>query len=66
MYSEKAAAMDADVLAVKLQDPTIVHVNMLRGIIAPITMRQCAHVHGAEMVEWLNRVEALEPPPHKT
>lgn len=35
----------------KLKDPAVVHVNMLRGIIAPISMEQCAHVHGAEMVE---------------
>jgi hypothetical protein len=46
-----------------LKDPSAVHVNMLRGIIAPITMRQCAHVYGRVMVEWLNRVEEWESMP---
>lgn len=34
----------------QLRDPRVVYVNMLRRIIAPITMEQCAHIHGQDMV----------------
>jgi len=48
-----------------LADPVVVHANMLRCNIAAITMRQCAHVWGERMVDWLNRAEEREPiPPH--
>lgn len=46
-------------LVEKLRDPVAVHVNMLRGIIAPITMLQCAHVIGNGEVE---RYTALTNP----
>lgn len=46
-----------------LKDPVTVHVNMLRGTIAPITVRQAAHIAGDRMVEWLNGAEAFCPPP---
>ena len=52
-----------ETLLENLKDSNIVHVNMLRGIIARITMRQCAHVHGAAMVEWFNRAVDREPLP---
>lgn len=34
-----------------LQDPHAVHYQMLRGLIARISMIDCAHLHGAAMVE---------------
>ena len=34
----------------KLADPAAVHINMLSGRIAKISMEQCAHIHGEEMV----------------
>ena len=40
-------AGDAEIQA-KLKDPVAVHVNMLRGTIAPITFDQLAHVLGDE------------------
>lgn len=33
-----------------LLDPAIIHVNMLRGTIARISMLQCAHIYGEDMV----------------
>jgi hypothetical protein len=44
----------------KLKDPAAVHLNMLKGTIAKISMMQCAHIHGmAEMERW-NRMLRLE------
>lgn len=40
-----------------LTDPVVVFANMLRGIIAPITMRQAAHVAGDAEVKRLNAME---------
>jgi len=38
----------------KLKDPNVVHVNMLRGTIAPITFDQLAHVLGDEATaKWI-------------
>lgn len=34
-----------------LKDPAIIHHNMLIGKIAKISMRDCAHTHGSDMVE---------------
>jgi len=42
-----------------LQDPDTVHVAMLRGTIAMISMRQCAHLHGDKMMEAFNRWDEL-------
>lgn len=42
-----------------LDTPEKVHVAMLRGQIAPITMAQCAHIHGDKMMEAFNRWEEL-------
>lgn len=47
----------------QLQDPAVVHANMLRGIIAPISIRQAAHIAGETWVTWLNEAEARLPPP---
>lgn len=38
----------------KLGDPDAVYYNMLSGNIAKISMSQCAHLHGAEMLELWN------------
>ncbi len=38
----------------KLSDPDAVHFNMLGGNIAKISMSQCAHTHGDDMVERWN------------
>lgn len=45
-------------MALKLLDPVAVHANMLRGIIAPITVRQAAHIAGEAEVTRLNQLEA--------
>lgn len=44
----------------KLKDPHAVHVNMLRGTIAKIGMRELAHVHGEEMSARWQRFEEWE------
>jgi hypothetical protein len=59
---QKLAETEATLAEVQsiLSDPVKVHVNMLRGIIAPITMEQCAHVHGeAAVVEYQRQQAAL-------
>ena len=50
---------EARVMA-KLSDPAAVHVNMVAGKIAKISMEQCAHTHGEEMVARWKRVEGSE------
>jgi hypothetical protein len=40
----------------KLKDPTAVHLNMLRGTVARISMANCAHTHGVQF----NELEAAE------
>lgn len=42
-----------------LDTPELVHVAMLRGTIAQISMSQCAHVWGDKMVEAFNRWDEL-------
>lgn len=41
----------------KLQDPVAVHMNMLKGTIAKISLRQCAHLHAA--TEELSKAEEV-------
>lgn len=43
-----------------LADPVAIQMAMLRGTIAKISMLQCAHTHGEEMVTRLHRMEAME------
>ena len=40
----------------KLSDSNSVHVSMLTGRIAKISMLQCAHTHGEEMVAFWKKV----------
>lgn len=42
-----------------LDTPELVHVAMLRGTIATISLRQCAHVHGDKVMEQFNRWDEL-------
>ena len=52
----ESAQAPADGIAEKLKDPNVVHVNMLRGTIAPISFDALAHVLGDEAKrEWLAR-----------
>jgi len=61
--SQIAHSSNEEILA-KLKDPSAVHVNMLRGTIAPITFDQLAHVLGDESTnEWIaNRLGAKDVP----
>lgn len=43
-----------------LHDPNSVHIAMIRGDIAKISMRQCAHVHGEKTVELWNTLAQEE------
>lgn len=43
-----------------LQDPIVVHTNMCAGKIAKIGMRECAHVHGDDMMTRWNAFEQWE------
>jgi len=58
-FSPSPAVAQPDELA-KLKDPHAVHVNMLRGTIAKIGMRELAHVHGEEMSARWQRFEEWE------
>ena len=40
-----------------IADPTKVHINMLVGEIAKISMEHCAHIHGEEMVVLWNKAK---------
>jgi hypothetical protein len=42
-----------------LDTPELVHVAMLRGTIAPISMRMCAHIQGDAAMEAFNRWDEL-------
>jgi hypothetical protein len=57
-----ASAPVADDVQVMLKDPAIVHTNMCRGIIAPITFDMLAHVLGDEATAaWLDSRRVSAP-----
>jgi hypothetical protein len=53
-------AFEQTELTKKLYDPDAVHFNMLAGKMAKISMAQCAHTHGEDMVERWDRFEKSE------
>ncbi len=54
-----ALRIEFETLKRSLQDPEAVHVAMLRGTIARISMRQCAHLYGDRVMEAFNRWDEL-------
>lgn len=59
--AEEVDALERDLAALKqvLADPEQLHYQMLRGVIARISMAQCAHTWGAKAVEEWNRSQEL-------